>query len=152
MKSIPGSEGKKSVLHHLHRILSGTGFRQLMRYGLVGLGINAALYACYLLLVVWGAEPKVSMSVVYVIGLGIGFYGHRKLTFSHTANYKHAIARYLIAHLIGYGINFLLLLFLVDYMGLSHALVQAASVFVVAAYLFVIFKYWVFSGKNYAAS
>lgn len=142
----------KSTLYQLKENLSSKGMRQLIRYGLVGLGINAILYSCYLLLVFLGAEPKISMSVIYVIGLGIGFYGHRKLTFSHTENYKHAIARYLIAHLGGYSINFLLLLMLVDFMGLSHALVQAVSIFIVAAYLFIIFKYWVFAEKHYAAS
>lgn len=152
MKSLPETEGKKNIFQNLYGVLSGKGFRQLIRYGLVGFGINAALYAFYLLLVFWGLEPKTSMSIVYVMGLGIGFYGHRKLTFSHTENYKQAIARYLIAHLGGYGINFFLLLVLVDVMGFSHALVQAVSIFIVAAYLFVIFKYWVFSEKNYAAS
>lgn len=142
----------KSTLYQLKENLSSKGVRQLMRYGLVGFGINAILYSFYLLLVFLGAEPKISMSVVYVIGLGIGFYGHRKLTFSHTENYKHAIARYLIAHLGGYSINFLLLLILVDFMGLSHALVQAVSIFIVAAYLFIIFKYWVFAEKHYAVS
>ncbi len=152
MKSVQEPTSEKSIFQHLYGILSSKGFRQLVRYGLVGLGINAALYAFYLLLVFWGTEPKTSMSVVYVIGLGIGFYGHRKLTFFHTENFKHAIARYLISHLGGYGINFFLLLVLVDFMGLSHALVQAVSVFIVAAYLFIIFKYWVFAEKNYAAS
>lgn len=142
----------KSLYQYLHGLLSGKGFRQLMRYGLVGIGINATLYACYLLLVFLGVEPKISMSIVYVIGLGIGFYGHRKLTFFHTENFKHAIARYLIAHVGGYAINFFLLLAFVDYMSLSHALVQGISIFIVAAYLFVVFKYWVFSEKNYAIS
>jgi putative flippase GtrA len=152
MKNIPDPNGQKSLLQRLRGLLSGKGVRQLIRYGVVGVGINAALYAVYLLLVFWGFEPKTSMSVVYVIGLGIGFYGHRKLTFFHTENFKHAITRYLIAHAGGYGINFFLLLAFVDHMGLSHALVQAVSVFIVAAYLFIIFKYWVFSEKNYAAS
>lgn len=142
----------KSIFALLHEKLSGEGGRQLIRYGLVGVGINATLYIFYLFLVFWGIEPKTSMSIVYVIGLGIGFYGHRKLTFFHTANFKHAIIRYLVAHLGGYALNFLILLALVDFMGYSHALVQAVSVFIVAAYLFFIFKYWVFSEKNYAAS
>lgn len=152
MKPILGLRGDKSIFQYLRDLLSGNGFRQLVRYGLVGIGINAALYACYLLLIFWGMEPKKSMSVVYVIGLGVGFYGHRKLTFFHTENFKLAMARYLVAHAGGYAINFFLLLTLVDYMNLSHALVQAVAVFIVAAYLFVIFKYWVFSEKNYAAS
>lgn len=152
MKSVPTSKPEKSIFQYLCGVLTEKGFRQLIRYGVVGLVINAVLYLFYLLLVFLGAEPKTSMSVVYVFGLGIGFYGHRKLTFFYTENFKNSIVRYLIAHLGGYGINFSLLLVLVDFMGLSHALVQAGSVFVVATYLFIIFKYWVFAEKNYAAS
>jgi len=105
-----------------------------------------------LLFVFAEVEPKAAMSIVYVIGLAIGFYGHRKLTFFHTENFRRAISRYLIAHIGGYTINFLLLVVFVDYINLSHALVQGVSIFIVAAYLFIIFKYWVFSEKNYATS
>jgi putative flippase GtrA len=152
MNGTSEQEQNKSLYQHLHGLLSGKGFHQLMRYGLVGIVINAALYIGYLCLVFFGIEPKISMSIVYVIGLGVGFYGHKNLTFFHTENFKYAIARYLISHVGGYAINFFLLLAFVDYMNLSHALVQGISVFIVAAYLFIIFKYWVFSEKNYANS
>lgn len=152
MNGISNQEQNKNLCQYLHGLLSGKSFRQLMRYGLVGVGINTALYACYLLFVFAEVNPKTAMSIVYVMGLGIGFYGHRKLTFFHAENFKRAIARYLIAHLGGYAINFLLLVMFVDYMNFSHALVQGISIFIVAAYLFIIFKYWVFSEKNYATN
>lgn len=152
MNGISSPKENKSVRQHINGILASKSFRQLVRYGLVGIGINAALYACYLLFVFTEVKPKTAMSIVYVMGLGIGFYGHRKLTFFHTENFRRAIARYLIAHIGGYAINFFLLVVFVDYMNLSPALVQGVSIFIVAAYLFIIFKYWVFSEKNYAAS
>jgi putative flippase GtrA len=152
MKGTSEQEKNKCFYQRLHGLLSAKSFKQLMRYGLVGVGINAALYVCYLVLVFFEVEPKVSMSIVYLIGLGIGFYGHKNLTFFHTENFKHAIARYLIAHVGGYAINIFLLFAFVDYMNLSHALVQGIAIFIVAAYLFTIFKYWVFSEKNYANS
>lgn len=150
MNVAPSPEVKHRACSKIYGIFFSKNVRQLWRYGLVGVGINATLYICYLLLVFMGVEPKVAMSIVYVIGLGIGFYGHKKLTFSHTESSRRALVRYLIAHVGGYAINFFLLIALVDYMKLSHVFVQGFSVFIVAAYLFIVFKYWVFSEKNYA--
>src|SRR5690606_28310214 len=130
MNGISSPKENKSVRQQICGILKSKSFRQLVRYGLVGVGINAALYALYLLFVFAEVEPKAAMSIVYVIGLAIGFYGHRKLTFSHTKNFGLAIARYLIAHIGGYAINFSLLVVFVDYMNLSHALVQGISIFI----------------------
>lgn len=152
MNGISSPEKLKSVRQYIYGVLANRDFRQLVRYGLVGIGINAALYTCYLLFVFFDVEPKIAMSIVYVIGLGVGFYGHRKLTFFHTENVRRAIVRYLVAHIGGYAINFFLLVAFVDYMHLSHALIQGLSIFIVAAYLFIIFKYWVFPEKKYATS
>ena len=122
--------------------------RQLIRYGLVGAGVNLILYLGYLLLNHLGLEPKKSMTLIYVIGVVIGFYGHRRLTFAHHEDTRKSMVRYIISHLLGYMINFLLLLGLVDYFGWPHELIQGAAIFVVAAFLFVIFKYWVFPKKR----
>ena len=152
MNGITNSDKHQGARQYICEMLVNKSFRQLLRYGLVGVGINAALYTCYLLFVFFSIEPKIAMSIVYVMGLGIGFFGHRKLTFSHTENVRRTIVRYLAAHSGGYAINFFLLVAFVDHMHLSHALVQGLSIFIVAAYLFIIFKFWVFSEKKYATS
>lgn len=122
--------------------------RQLIRYGLVGVGINLILYLGYLLIHYLGLEPKKSMSLMYLIGVSIGFYSHRQWTFAHGGDALRSIVRYVFAHLIGYFINFILLLSLVDHFGYPHELVQGAAIFVVAAFLFLVFKYWVFPVRN----
>ncbi|HUQ38266.1 MAG TPA: GtrA family protein [Aestuariivirga sp.] len=121
---------------------------QLVRYGLVGLAINLLLYCGYLLVTYMGLEPKISMSLIYITGVVIGFFGHRQWTFSHGGKVSHAMWRYALAHFLGYSINFLLLLGLVDYLAYPHELVQGAAILIVAAFLFVVFKYWVFTGNN----
>ena len=72
--------------------------RQLIRYGLVGLASNLAIYCIYLLLTYFGVEPKVAMTLVYMIGATIGFVGNRKWTFSHQGDAVHSAIRYMIAH------------------------------------------------------
>ena len=117
---------------------------QLFRYGLVGIITNIALYSFYLLITYLGIEPKKAMTISYIVGASIGFVGHREWTFSHKGALLGSGARYCIAHLLGYLINFLILLTFVDRLGYSHQWVQAAAIIVVAGFLFVTFRYFVF--------
>lgn len=126
----------------------GKSIRQLLRYGLVGGGINLMLYFWYLLFTYLGLESKISMSLIYLVGVGIGFFGHRKWTFAHRGDARQSMVRYMLTHLLGYLINLFLLFCLVDYFGYPHELVQGAAIFVVAVFLFIVFKYWVFSLHN----
>lgn len=117
---------------------------QLLRYGLVGIVTNLALYFFYLLITYLGVEPKMAMTISYMVGASIGFVGHRKWTFTHKGALLGSGARYFIAHLFGYLINFLILLTFVDKLGYPHQWVQASAIIVVAGFLFVTFKYFVF--------
>ncbi|HWW04942.1 GtrA family protein [Collimonas sp.] len=118
--------------------------KQLLRYGLVGIVSNLAGYLLFLLITYWGVEPKIAMTLLYVVGATIGFFGNRQWAFAYKGTLLGAGARYFIAHIFGYLINFLILLTFVDRLGYSHRWVQAGAIIVVAGFLFVAFKYFVF--------
>ena len=118
--------------------------KQFFRYGLVGIVSNLSGYLLFLLITYWGAEPKKTMTLLYLVGAMIGFVGNRQWTFSHQGTLLGSGARYFIVHIFGYTINLLLLLILVDRLGYPLQWVQAGSIFVVAGFLFVTFKYFVF--------
>lgn len=118
--------------------------QQLIRYGLVGVASNATIYFVYLLITYLGVEPKTAMTLVYIIGASIGFIGNRKWTFAHSGDSSSAVLRYVLAHLFGYLLNFLMLLTFVDRLGYSHQWVQAMAIVIVAGFLFVVFKHFVF--------
>lgn len=117
---------------------------QLIRYGLVGVVSNAVIYFVYLLITYFGVEPKNAMTMVYIIGATIGFIGNRKWTFAHCGNYTSAALRYVLAHLFGYLLNFLILFTFVDRLGYAHQWIQGVAIIIVAGFLFIIFKYFVF--------
>jgi putative flippase GtrA len=117
---------------------------QLFRYGLIGLASNFAGYLVYLCLTYLGIMPKIAMSVLYVAGATIGFLGNRRLTFAHKGSLAGAGVRYVVAHCFGYVINLSILILMVDKLGYPHQWVQAAAIFVVAAFLFLAFKFFVF--------
>lgn len=118
--------------------------RQLIRYGVVGMASNLTAYFVYLLITYYGVEPKIAMTLVYVIGATIGFIGNRKWTFAHRGNSTSAVLRYVLAHLLGYLLNFLILFTFVDCLGYAHQWVQAVAIIIVAVFLFIVFKYFVF--------
>ena len=117
---------------------------QLYRYGLVGIASNLAGYIIYLLITYLGGTPKITMSLLYGVGAVVGFWGNRKLTFAHKGSLLGAGVRYIIAHCIGYLINLAILIMMVDKLGFAHQWVQAIAIFVVAAFLFLAFKFFVF--------
>lgn len=127
------------MTHEIHR-----SAKQFFRYGLVGLASNLAGYLLFLLITYWGVEPKIAMTLLYVVGATIGFIGNRQWAFAYKGALLNAGAKYFAAHLFGYLINFLILLTFVDRLGYSHQWVQAGAILVVAGFLFVVFKYFVF--------
>ena len=125
--------------------------QQLIRYGLVGVVSNAAIYFIYLLVTSFGVEPKIAMTLVYIIGASIGFIGNRKWTFAHRGDSSSAALRYVLSHLLGYLLNLLILFIFVDHLGYARQWVQVVAIIIVAGFLFVVFKYFVFDEK-YSAS
>jgi len=118
--------------------------RQIIKYGLVGIMSNLVGYLCYLLITNWGMEIKMAMTLVYAVGASVGFFGNRKWTFAHGGNSTKAALSYVLAHLSGYLLNFTILLIFADHLGYAHQWVQAVAIFIVAGFLFMVFKYFVF--------
>jgi putative flippase GtrA len=118
--------------------------RQLIRYGLVGVASNAAGYFVYILITYLGVEPITAMTLLYIIGASIGFIGNRKWTFAHRGDFYNAALRYVLAHLFGYLLNYIILFSFVDRLGYAHQYVQAVAIMIVAGFLFIAFKYIVF--------
>lgn len=120
----------------------------LLRYVIVGISTNLINYAGYLTATFLGVEPKLAMTVTYAGGAFIGFLGNRKWTFTHNGNVTSAALRFVAAHTCGYFLNYFILFTFVDKLGCPHQLVQAASIVFVAAFLFLIFKHWVFRFRD----
>jgi len=117
---------------------------QLFSYGLVGITSNMAAYLIYLLVTYLGGTPKLTMSALYVATAFVSYLGNRNLTFSHKGSVLVSGARFFIAHCFGYLINLTLLFVLVDRLGYPHQWVQILAIIVVAVFLFITFKIFVF--------
>lgn len=114
----------------------------------MGFFSNIFGYLAYLAATLFGASPKIAMTLVYGFGVVIGFIGNRNLTFGHRGSVMGAGFRYLITHCLGYFINLGILVVFVDKFGYKHQWVQAVAIFIVAAFLFLAFKIFVFPNDN----
>jgi putative flippase GtrA len=120
---------------------------QGMRFAIVGLGSNLALYLLYVLLTGVGLGHKLAMTLLYVLGVTQTFLFNRRWTFSHDGALKSSLWRYAVAYATGYLANLGILLLLVDALGWPHLPVQAAAIVLVAGSLFLAQKHWVFAAR-----
>jgi putative flippase GtrA len=118
--------------------------KQLVRYALVGVASNTAGYLVYLLITYLGIPPKTAMSLLYAVAATASFFGNRSITFAYKGGVLGSSIRYFITHVVGYSMNLAILVIFVDLLGYPHQFVQAIAIFVVAAFLFVAFKFFVF--------
>jgi putative flippase GtrA len=122
--------------------------KQLFRYAFIGVVSNVTGYLIYLSITHLGMAPKLAMSVLYSVGAAIGFFGNRSLTFSYKGAMIGPGIRYLMTHTAGYLLNLTILITFVDNFGYPHQFVQAIAILVVAAFLFISFKFFVFRTSN----
>jgi putative flippase GtrA len=124
---------------------------QGLRYVVVGVASNAALYCIYLALTRFGMGPKSAMSLAYVVGVLQTFYLQRRWTFAHDGRFSVSLARYLSAYALCYLGNLATLAWFVDVLGWPHAAVQAGAIVGFALILFLLQKFWIFRQSDRVA-
>lgn len=119
---------------------------QFVRYGVVGASLNLFGYLIYLVVTWLGMEPKMVVTVFYPLSVLYGYFAHKRFSFRYAGNARNyrTVARYILVYAIGYVINVCLIAFFHDRLGYRHQIVQAAAIFVVAGFLFVMMKLFVF--------
>ncbi|MGH8384632.1 MAG: GtrA family protein [Pseudomonas sp.] len=117
---------------------------QLIKYGIIGISTNTAGYLLYLAATYIGITPIWSMTLLYALGASIGFVSNRRITFAYEGGIFGSGIRYVLVHLAGYALNFGILIIFVDRLGYPHQIIQVFAIFTVAAFLFIMFKFFVF--------
>lgn len=125
---------------------------QLLRYTVVGLGSNVALYAGYLLATSLGMGHKTAMTLLYATGILVTFLFNRNWTFRDRGNKPGAFIRYIVIYGLGYLVNFAGLYLFVDKIGYPHQIVQGILILFVAMLLFLLQRYWVFNSQQKTAA
>jgi len=122
--------------------------KQLIRYGIVGVANNLVGYLVYLLFTWLWLDPKVAITLLYPVAALTAYFGHSKYSFLHKGRHSDAMPRYVIAHIIAYLTNLIILYVFVDKLSFPHQFIQFLAMFVVAGVLFLQFKYYVFLNRS----
>jgi putative flippase GtrA len=120
---------------------------QFLKYVLVGLLTNCLGYLLYLALTYAWGMPKLTMTVLYSSGAMVSFFANRRFTFRHDGHIGAAGIRFAAVQVAGYLLNLTLLVIFVDRLGFAHQLVQAIAIVVVAVFLFLLTRAFVFKTK-----
>lgn len=118
-------------------------FSEVIRYGIVGVIQNGTGYIIYLVLTWIGLDPKLVVAFSYPVAMYISYQGNKEFTFAGR-NGKKTAFKYLLSHFVAYFLNLSMLYYFSDVLGYPHQMVQLVSIAVVAIYLFVTFKKYVF--------
>lgn len=121
---------------------------QFSRYAIVGIANNAIGYFLYLALTYLGVEFRVAMTSLYIVGVLQSFYFNRNWSFRHDGRVSASFLRYVAAYVIGYVVQLGLLTYGTSYLNFPHQAVQGVAIVFVAALLFILQRYWVFSTKR----
>lgn len=122
--------------------------RQFTTYLIVGLLTNLSGYVAYLVITYWGMRPELAVTLIYAICAAAAFVGNRKFTFQHDGKLTRAGYRYALAQLAGYLFNLALIELFSNRLGIAHQLVQAGSIPIIAVFLFLASKFYVFNEKT----
>lgn len=125
---------------------------QLVRYGVVGLGITLVQVAVYWTLATRGGLHSQSANLVgYIVAVALGYVLHGRVTFADTygapGGAVHATrgAKFVAASLLSYALNALWVWLCVSWMRWPEWAPVPAMLFVTPAIMFVVNKKWVFT-------
>lgn len=121
---------------------------QFFIYVVNGLLMNGISYALYLLLISYGFNLKLTITMLYLTNATIGFFSNRNLVFLYKGTLSGSGIRYILTHCLGYFINLSILHIFVNEFGYKHEIVQATAIIIVSIFLFVSFKFFVFKSIN----
>ena len=123
---------------------------QFVKFAVVGLVSNGALYLAYLLLTWLGVGPKLAMTLLYILGTVQTFAFNHRWTFRSVERYGAAFTRYVFTYASGYLLNLAVLACFVDLLSFPHQVVQGIMILALAVYNFVLMRVWVFKATGFA--
>ena len=121
---------------------------QIVKYGAVGVVVNVAGYALFLLLLWLGIEHKLAVTLLYPVGALVSFWLNRTLVFRSEVSLPSSLVRLILMLLSGYILNIGMLYFFVDRNGHDPRIIQIFSFIAVAVLFFLVNKLFVHGNRG----
>jgi putative flippase GtrA len=113
------------VKRHLDRLAANpearAAFRQLIRYGIIGVAITAGGQAIYYVLAeTRTTSPLVAIAIAWIAGVVVGYFAHGWISFAghgERDDHKAMSTRFVAVNVFGYLVNSFWVWLLVEYSG-----------------------------------
>lgn len=125
------------------QLLESINLLQLFKYVSVGVIVNGAGYALFILFLFFGMDDKVSASITYVVGVLASFLLNRKLVFESSVTLRSGLLRLFTMLVSGYALNIGMLYLGVDILSFPAIGVQLVSIFCVSIFFYCVNKLFV---------
>lgn len=136
-------------------LLGGFGLvrmsKELLRYTVIGVLLNAGGFVAYLWLTFVSFDPKAALTISFAGQVLVGFAFNRDWTFRARVGFRDMFPRYAAAYMAAYLINLAGLFLFVDVLGHPHVIVQIVLTLLIAIGLFLVQRNWIFAGVRNSA-
>ena len=119
--------------------------QKISRFIVVGVISNGLGYGAYILITWLGMPYKIAMTLIYCVGVMTSYFGNKQFTFADNQKISMTIVKFLVAHSIGYIVQYIVLYVLVDRFMVFHLYALFVGSTVVAIYLFIALRFFVFN-------
>ena len=117
------------------------------RYASTGCISNSIAYGLFCGGVYAGVGSKLMATIVFVLVMSVGFAINRNWSFRSTGPQIREFTKYMVAYSLAYLGNIGLLSLLCDKFEMTPYLAQLVCIFVVAVFLFLCLRIWVFKSS-----
>lgn len=135
-------------------MISRALFQQLSTFAVVGFSAMGVhwLVAVFLEGFVFESShksaPYLANFLAFLVAFVVSYLGHRKLTFQSNEKHSKTLTRFFLTALLGFVVNEMLLVLLLNYTPLSFSLALFIVLNVVAVLTFIISKFWAFNDSG----
>ena len=133
----------------LRRLIDSGAIAEVVRYGLIGVLNTLLTLAIIFAAIYWLDAPALLANAIgYVVGFICSYLLNRLWTFRSQAPMGRSIGRYVLAALLAYAMNALVIFIGIAWYGASEYLIQPLGAAAYTLTLFVLSKAWVFKNKS----
>jgi len=120
-------------------------WREILRYGVVGV-VNAATYLlAYIALVLAGVHYVVAAVVGFIPSVALGYWLHEHWTFERGLPSRRGLAAFAATQVAALGVSVTLLVAIVDGLGAGEILGRVATTPVAPVLTYLVSRAWIFA-------
>jgi len=118
--------------------------KHFIKYALIGAMNTVVSYLTYSVLLIIGLKYSVALAFSYLIGIMHSYAWNRYWNFRSRSPFGAETIRFILAYVISFFINLLLLKALIEQALIQPFIAQAVAIAITAPTTFLLMRYWVF--------